>query len=228
MKINNVAKLLTATIVTLPAFLAVYFIDVQPSLAQNKKFVCGRDSQGNITTFARTTQGLFPLIVWSKWEPGQWSRQKRCVAIANRFNTFTRSDFNSLRASKKNGFPVICTRYCQKIAITFPKGTNAKDYLEQLKAIVSGANVPALELSNNDAPFSYEDGELVLNMNNLLALDQYLPTESADKVEILEENNTKVAPTNPSPSQANNSNNEIIDVPDDKIHKGPLNESIFK
>jgi hypothetical protein len=224
----NLKKLTTITAgiaISVSSGFFVLLSNIQPSLAEGK-FVCGRNSKGEFVTFARTKTGLFPLIVWNKWEPGEWDRQKRCVDIRNRFNSFTSSDLRSLRAGTMKNHPVICAAKCTKLAITFPLKSNPESYLQQLKSLVGGANVPALELSTH-APFSYGDhGGLVLDVNNLLALEQYLPQESTANVQIIQEQtqNTNYI-RNSRPAKVDEDG--IVDVEDGLNLFGKLHQIIF-
>lgn len=143
------------------AVLALVLGATAPSKAQEQQFFCGTDNNyryGTVpATIARTTRGNVPMIHWvSYWASNSgWTPQRRCQAIANRFQRYYDNGMlKYMRTGIVNGYRVICVGTstgggCRQrdVLVTLKWGRNPALILEQMTDLRRRARGEILELN---------------------------------------------------------------------------------
>jgi hypothetical protein len=117
-------------------------------------FFCGKDSNGNPTTYVNTPSGSnIPLIRWVSdyFEPSNYTSEARCQDVSQRFNRFYRQGtLNFVTSGFINDQPVVCVADrrngpCTATLFTLKSGQNATQTIQQLFDVRVGNAGPLLE-----------------------------------------------------------------------------------
>lgn len=168
-------------------------IFIQSSQAQSNKFTCDISPDNVYTTYARTPDGLKPVMRWeSTYFPPPYTPERRCQEVTGRFNRFySQGILQSLSTGWVNRSPVICVGLnCNKetVLLTLKPNQNPDQALQEIIANRAGASGPTVQCSS---------------CSTVINLDDYLektPVERADTSIVNTVNPTpKPAPSNSSP-----------------------------
>jgi hypothetical protein len=142
----------------------------------NNTYYCAQ-LNGSWNTFVNTPRGRVTLINWVNQFSEQWTAQKRCSAVSQRFQKFLDTgNLKYIRTGQVNNYPVICVADARggscmdtNVLITLEKGTDAEKVLVSLVDFRRSVSGNTITLSENDAGF-YSDGEFYVDMTKFLDL----------------------------------------------------------
>ena len=140
----------------------------------NNTYYCAQ-LNGSWKTFVNTPRGRVSLIEWEKQFSEEWTSQKRCAEVSQRFQTFLdRGSLKYIRTGNVNRHPVICVAQSRggkcpdsNVLITLEPGTDPEGVLVRLIDFRRSVSGQTLTLSADDAGF-YSDGEFYVNMEKFL------------------------------------------------------------
>ena len=171
MKIRSLAVILAGLSVAVGSAIAL------PAKAQTKPsntYYCAQ-LNGNWNTFVNTPRGRVNLINWAHEFGKQWTPQKRCVAVSQRFQNFLDDgNLKFIRTGNINQQPVLCVANFRggdcpedNVLITLKDGTDPENVLIRLVDFRRSVSGQTLTLSADDAGF-YSDGEFYVDMEKFL------------------------------------------------------------
>ena len=145
--------------------------------AQNKvsnTYYCAR-LNGNWSTFVNTPRGRVTLIDWANEFSPDWTPQKRCSTVSNRFQKFLdRGNLKYIRTGNVNKQPVLCVANARggncpddNVLVTLKQGTDPEGVLIKLVDFRRSVSGQTLTLSADDAGF-YSDGEVYVDLDKFL------------------------------------------------------------
>jgi len=181
------------------AVLALVLGATTPSKAQEQQFFCGTDYNYRYdttvpATIARTTRGNVPMIQWvSYWASNSgWTPQRRCQAIANRFQRYYDNGMlKYMRTGIVNGYPVICigsstggSCRARDVLVTLKWGSNPAFILEQMTDLRGRARGEILQL-NYDGSDAVVEPEEIERPDRVSIKPLVLPAEPLPEDEVL-------------------------------------------
>ena len=171
MKIRSLAVMLAGLSVVLGSAIA------NPAKAQtkiNNTYYCAK-LDGNWNTFVNTPRGRITLINWANRFAENWTPQKRCSTVSDRFQKFLDDgNLKFIRTGKINEMPVLCVANSRgglcpedNVLITLKPGTDPEGVLIRLVDFRRSVSGQTLTLSADDAGF-YSGGEFYVDMDKFL------------------------------------------------------------
>ena len=148
-----------------------------PAEAQTKDsntYYCAQ-LNGGWNTFVNTPRGRVKLINWANEFSPDWTPQKRCSAVSQRFQRFLdRGNLKFIRTGNVNRLPVLCVANARggicpenNVLLTLKPGTDPEGVLIQLVDFRRSVSGQTLTLSADDPGF-YSDGEFYVDLNKFL------------------------------------------------------------
>ncbi|WP_036479901.1 COP23 domain-containing protein [Myxosarcina sp. GI1] len=142
--------------------------------ARNNTYYCAQ-LNGKWNTFVNTPRGRVTLIEWANSFANDWTPQKRCLAISQRFQQFLdKGNLKYIRTGNVNQQPVICvadsssgTCPDKNVLITLKQGTDPEATLVRLVDFRRSVSGQTLTLSADDPGF-YNDGEFYVDLEKFL------------------------------------------------------------
>lgn len=137
-------------------------------------YYCAR-LNGTWSTFVNTPRGRVTLINWANEFSPDWTPEKRCSTVSNRFQKFLdRGSLKYIRTGQVNQQPVLCVANARggicpndNVLITLEQGTDPEGVLIRLVDFRRSVSGQTLTLSADDAGF-YSDGEFYVDMDKFL------------------------------------------------------------
>lgn len=171
MKIRSLAVILAGLSVAVGSAIA------NPAKAQtktNNTYYCAQ-LNGGWNTFVNTPRGRVNLINWGYKFGEDWTPQKRCSAVSQRFQKFLdNGNLKFIRTGNINKQPVLCVAnvrggLCpeENVLITLKEGTDPEGVLVRLVDFRRSVSGQTLTLSADDPGF-YSDGEFYVDMEKFL------------------------------------------------------------
>ncbi|MEL6438596.1 MAG: COP23 domain-containing protein [Cyanobacteria bacterium J06621_8] len=169
MKIKLLAGMLAGLGIVLGSTLA------KPASAQtNNTYYCAQ-LNGDWNTFVNTPRGRVNLIKWKIEFGSEWTPQKRCVAVSQRFQKFLeQGNLKFIRTGNVNQQPVLCVANArggscpdENVLITLKQETDPEDILIRLVDFRRSVSGQTLTLSADDPGF-YSDGEFYVDVAKFL------------------------------------------------------------
>ena len=147
----------------------------------NNTYYCAR-LNGTWSTFVNTPRGRVTLINWANDFSPDWTPEKRCSTVSNRFQKFLDGgNLKYIRTGQVNEQPVLCVANIRggicpddNVLITLEQGTDPEGVLIRLVDFRRSVSGQTLTLSADDAGF-YSDGEFYVDMDKFL---EAVPAES--------------------------------------------------
>lgn len=148
-----------------------------PATAQiktNNTYYCAQ-LNGSWNTFVNTPRGRINLINWANKFGKNWTPQKRCSTVSQRFQNFLdNGNLKFIRTGNINRQPVLCVADVKgglcpddNVLITLKEGTDPEGVLIRLVDFRRSVSGQTLTLSSDDAGF-YSDGEFYVDMDKFL------------------------------------------------------------
>ena len=130
---------------------------------------------GAWNTFVNTPRGRIALINWENEFAPDWTPQKRCSAVSQRFQRFLdRGSLKFIRTGNVNQQPVLCVSDVRggscpetNVLITLKPGTDPEEVLIKLVDFRRSVSGQTLTLSADDPGF-YAGGEFYVDMPKFL------------------------------------------------------------
>lgn len=149
----------------------------QNATAENKvgnTYYCAR-LNGTWSTFVNTPRGRVTLINWANDFSPDWTPEKRCSTVSNRFQKFLdEGNLKYIRTGTVNEQPVLCVANARggicpddNVLVTLEQGTDSEGVLIRLVDFRRSVSGQTLTLSEHDAGF-YSDGEFYVDMDKFL------------------------------------------------------------
>ena len=171
MKIKTLARMLAGIGVVIGSAIA------NPATAQTKNtntYYCAQ-LNSNWNTFVNTPRGRVKLIDWANKFSPDWTPQKRCSAVSNRFQNFLdKGNLKFIRTGNVNNLPVLCVANArggecpeENVLITLKPGTDPEGVLIKLVDFRRSVSGQTLTLSADDPGF-YSGGEFYVDMDKFL------------------------------------------------------------
>ena len=171
MKIRSLAVILAGLGVAVGSAIA------SPAKAQtqtNNTYYCA-ELNGGWNTFVNTPRGRINLINWENEFGEEWTPQKRCAAVSQRFQKFLDDgNLKFIRTGNINQQPVLCVANVRgglcpedNVLITLKQGVDPEGILVRLVDFRRSVSGQTLTLSSDDAGF-YSDGEFYVDMDKFL------------------------------------------------------------
>lgn len=171
MKISSLAVMLAGLGVVIGSAFA------NPVEAQTKKdntYYCAQ-LNGSWNTFVNTPRGRITLINWANKFSEEWTPEKRCSAVSQRFQKFLdQGNLKFIRTGNINRLPVLCVANARggdcpedNVLITLKPDTDPESVLVRLVDFRRSVSGQTLTLSADDAGF-YNDGEFYVDMEKFL------------------------------------------------------------
>jgi hypothetical protein len=171
MNIKSLASLVAGLGVILASAIA------PPAEAQTKNdntYYCAQ-LNGAWNTFVNTPRGRIKLINWANEFSPDWTPQKRCSAVSQRFQNFLdQGNLKFIRTGNVHRLPVLCVADAQggtcpenNVLLTLKPGTDPEGVLIQLVDFRRSVSGQTLTLSADDPGF-YSGGEFYVDMNKFL------------------------------------------------------------
>lgn len=144
-------------------------------------YYCAR-LNGTWSTFVNTPRGRVTLINWANDFSPDWTPEKRCSTVSNRFQKFLDGgNLKYIRTGQVNEQPVLCVANARggicpddNVLITLEQGTDPEGVLIRLVDFRRSVSGQTLTLSADDAGF-YSDGEFYVDLDKFL---EAVPAES--------------------------------------------------
>jgi hypothetical protein len=170
MKLKSLAGMLAGLALSLGATATFS----EPSQANSNTYYCAQ-LNGIWNTFVNTPRGRITLINWVKNYSEDWTPQKRCLEVSQRFQKFLENGtLKYIRTGTVNRQPVICIANerggaCpdQNVLVTFKPGTDPEEVLIQLVDFRRSVSGQTIVLSEDDSGF-YADGEFYVDLAKFL------------------------------------------------------------
>ncbi|MEM7594338.1 MAG: COP23 domain-containing protein [Cyanobacteria bacterium P01_A01_bin.83] len=148
-----------------------------PVLAQTKidnTYYCAQ-LNNSWNTFVNTPRGRVTLINWANQFAPDWTPQKRCSAVSQRFQNFLdQGNLKFIRTGNVNQQPVLCVANARggscpddNVLITLKPGTDPEGVLIRLVDFRRSVSGQTLTLSADDPGF-YSSGEFYVDMEKFL------------------------------------------------------------
>ena len=171
MKIRSLAVILAGISVVVGSAFAK---PVKAQTKENNTYYCAQ-LNGNWNTFVNTPRGRITLINWENEFGKEWTPEKRCSAVSQRFQTFLdNGNLKFIRTGNINRQPVLCVANArgglcptENVLITLKEGTDPEGVLIRLVDFRRSVSGQTLTLSVDDAGF-YSDGEFYVDMDKFL------------------------------------------------------------
>lgn len=171
MKLNPIAGILAGLGVAIGSAIASPMVS---QAGNNNTYYCAQ-LNGAWNTFVNTPRGRVTLINWEYEFGGDWTPQKRCAAVSQRFQKFLdRGNLKFIRTGAVNNQPVICVANARggdcpdsNVLITLKQGTDPENVLVRLVDFRRSVSGQTLTLSADDPGF-YSDGEFYVDMEKFL------------------------------------------------------------
>jgi hypothetical protein len=171
MKLRSLAGILAGLGVVIGSAIA------NPTATQarnNNTYYCAQ-LNGSWNTFVNTPRGRVTLINWANKYSEEWTPDKRCSAISQRFQTFLdQGNLKFIRTGNVNSQPVICVADARggncpdkNVLITLKQGTDPEGVLVRLVDFRRSVSGQTLTLSADDAGF-YSGGEFYVDVEKFL------------------------------------------------------------
>jgi hypothetical protein len=140
----------------------------------NNTYYCAQ-LNGTYSTFVNTPRGRVTLINWENEFSDDWTPQKRCSEVSQRFQKFLDAgNLKYIRTGSVKNQPVICvannrggTCPDNNVLITFKPGTDPEAVLVQLVDFRRSVSGQTIVLSENDSGF-YSEGDFYVDMEKFL------------------------------------------------------------
>ena len=140
----------------------------------NNTYFCAQ-LNGSWNTFVNTPRGRISLINWVNQFSEEWTPQKRCSAVSQRFQTFLDTgNLKYIRTGEVNNYPVICVANARggncpntNVLITLQQGVDAERVLVSLVDFRRSVSGNTITLSSDDAGF-YSGGEFYVDVEKFL------------------------------------------------------------
>lgn len=156
-------------------FSLVFLMVITSSLTINKtasaegvKFICANNDKGQPTTFASSGRGNIPMIIWQTELGGEFTPQKRCEMVSEKFQNFydrgilqflttgyilakSGNPINFICPATSDGGGCVCLRNnssnCEEYEVlyTLKPGDSPSTKLQQLMDLRLGASGPINE-----------------------------------------------------------------------------------
>ena len=171
MKLKLLAGILTSVGLVLGN--AIAFVP-ESKASTNNTYYCAQ-LQGAWNTFVNTPRGRVKLVGWETKFSEEWTPQKRCLEVSNRFQNFLAAGtLKYIRTGVVNNLPVICVAQIrggvcpeQNVLITFNPETDPENVLIQLVDFRRSVSGQTIVLNENDAAF-YSQGEFYVDVQKFL------------------------------------------------------------
>lgn len=148
-----------------------------PATAQtenNNTYYCAQ-LEGGWNTFVNTPRGRVNLINWANEFGPDWTAEKRCAAVSQRFQNFLdRGNLKFIRTGNINQQPVLCVANAlggscptENVLVTLKPGEDPERVLIRLVDFRRSVSGQTLTLSADDPGF-YSDGEFYVDLNKFL------------------------------------------------------------
>ena len=168
-------KLLAGMVVGLGVVLSTTLS--KPTSAQIKTsntYYCAQ-LNGDWNTFVNTPRGRVTLINWENEFGPDWTADKRCAAVSQRFQRFLdQGNLKFIRTGNVNRQPVLCVANArggscpdENVLITLKQGTDPEGVLIRLVDFRRSVSGQTLTLSADDPGF-YSDGEFYVDVEKFL------------------------------------------------------------
>ena len=169
MKIRSLAVILAGLGVAVGSAIA------NPAKAQTTNTYYCAQLEGGWNTFVNTPRGRVNLINWENEFGAEWTPQKRCSAVSQRFQKFLdNGNLKFIRTGNINQQPVLCVANSKggvcpndNVLITLKPGTDPEGVLVRLVDFRRSVSGQTLTLSADDPGF-YSDGEFYVDMDKFL------------------------------------------------------------
>ncbi|MEM8723053.1 MAG: COP23 domain-containing protein [Cyanobacteria bacterium P01_G01_bin.39] len=148
----------------------------QTAKANENDFKCGF-SDGEYATSVRTSRGWSPLVRWVHYTSAEWTPEKRCVTVTNRFQGLADNGWlNYIKGGEVNNLPVLCgveatgeEYQCndKNLLLTLSPGTDPDEARDRLLDTRAREKNIILDLSDDKKLTSFVDGETYVNFNML-------------------------------------------------------------
>lgn len=140
----------------------------------NNTYYCAQ-LNGGWSTFVNTPRGTVSLINWANEFGSDWTPEKRCSAVSQRFQHFLEEgNLKFIRTGNVNEQPVLCVSNArggicpdENVLITLQPGTDPEGVLIRLVDFRRSVSGQTLTLSADDPGF-YSDGEFYVDMDKFL------------------------------------------------------------
>ena len=170
MKIRSLASIIAGVGVVIGSAIA-------PALAQtktNNTYYCAQ-LNGGWNTFVNTPRGRIDLINWANEFAPDWTPQKRCDAVSQRFQKFLDAgNLKFIRTGNINQQPVLCVANIRggscpddNVLVTLKPGVDPEKVLIDLVDFRRSVSGQTLTLSAEDPGF-YSDGEFYVDVEKFL------------------------------------------------------------
>lgn len=171
MKIKSIASMLAGLGVVFGSALA---FPVNSQTEIDNTYYCAQ-LDGNWSTFVNTPRGRITLIDWANQFGSDWTPQKRCSAVSQRFQKFLNAgNLKYIRTGNINEMPVLCVANARggscpedNVLVTLKPGVDPEGVLIRLVDFRRSVSGQTLTLSADDAGF-YADGEFYVDMEKFL------------------------------------------------------------
>ncbi len=171
MKIKSLASIVAGLGVVIGSAIA------NPASAQTKTsntYYCSQ-LNGDWNTFVNTPRGRVTLVNWANEFAPDWTPQKRCSAVSQRFQRFLdQGNLKFIRTGNVNRQPVLCVANVQggscpdeNVLITLKPGTDPEGVLIRLVDFRRSVSGQTLTLSADDPGF-YSGGEFYVDLEKFL------------------------------------------------------------
>ena len=146
----------------------------QAETYNNNTYFCAQ-LNGSWNTFVNTPRGRVTLINWANKFSEEWTAQKRCGAVSQRFQNFLDTgNLKYIRTGEVNNYPVICVADARggdcpntNVLITLQQDMDAERVLVSLVDFRRSVSGNTITLSDDDAGF-YSGGEFYVDMAKFL------------------------------------------------------------
>ena len=170
MKIKSLASVIAGLGIALGSAIA-------PATAQDKTnntYYCAQ-LNGGWNTFVNTPRGRINLIEWANEFGPDWTPQKRCSAVSQRFQKFLDAgNLKYIRTGNVNNQPVLCVANMRggscpndNVLVTLKPEADPERVLIELLDFRRSVSGKTLTLSADDPGF-YSDGEFYVDVDKFL------------------------------------------------------------
>lgn len=170
MKIKSIAGIIAGLSLSLGAIAP----NANAETKTSNTYYCAQ-LNGNWSTFVNTPRGKVSLINWENSFSDEWTPQKRCSAVSQRFQGFLdQGNLKFIRTGNINQMPVLCVANARggdcptdNVLVTLKSGTDPEGVLIRLMDFRRSVSGQTLTLSADDPAF-YSDGEFYVDMDKFL------------------------------------------------------------
>ncbi len=168
-------KLLASVVAGLGVILASAIAPTAEAQTKNDNTYYCAQLNSDWNTFVNTPRGRIKLINWANEFSPDWTPQKRCSAVSQRFQNFLdQGNLKFIRTGNVNRLPVLCVADAQggtcpenNVLLTLKPGTDPEGVLIKLVDFRRSVSNQTLTLSADDPGF-YSGGEFYVDMNKFL------------------------------------------------------------